>query len=350
MLYHSRQKSVAAQQRDGAMLPIIAVVMIFLFIAASLGVDIARMHVTRSELRTATDAAARAAVEALGREQNAEAAIDAAVAIANMNRVAGIDLTIERSDVILGTAELQADGTFAFSENAGRGGILNAVRVNGRRTADSPDGNVGLLFGPLFGVTDFDPVQTAVAARSDRDIGLVLDVSLSMKIDNRFGALQNALDVFLGILDATPQDEAVALTVYSTTDRQIQPVTQDFELVRNAFAAESPNGNTAIGRGLATGLDSIQNDPGSRPFALKSMVVMTDGQHNTGVSPDVIALEAAAQGITVHTVTFSDGANQDLMREVAESTGGTHLHAETNEELVEAFELIARQLAVLLIE
>ena len=42
------------------MLPLVAVVLIILFVSACLAIDIARIHVTRSELRTATDAAARA--------------------------------------------------------------------------------------------------------------------------------------------------------------------------------------------------------------------------------------------------------------------------------------------------
>ena len=56
--------------RAGAALPLIAVLLIFLFVSAVIGVDIARMHVVRSELRTATDAAARAAVEAIGRTES----------------------------------------------------------------------------------------------------------------------------------------------------------------------------------------------------------------------------------------------------------------------------------------
>ena len=56
-------------QRHGAVLPLVAVAIVLLFVVAVFSVDIARIHVTRSELRTATDAAARAAVEALGRTE-----------------------------------------------------------------------------------------------------------------------------------------------------------------------------------------------------------------------------------------------------------------------------------------
>ncbi len=337
----------ARRQRDGAMLPIIAVVIVILFIAASLAVDIARMHVTRSELRTATDAAARAASESLAREQDPQAAIDAAIAIAARHRVAGSDLTIEPSDVVLGSSVLQPDGRFSFVEGTER---LNAVRVAGRRTADSPDGTVGLLFGPVFGVTDFEPIQTATAASSDRDIALVLDVSGSMANQGKFEALGNAVDVFLAILEDSPQNEHVSLTVYSDEVRKPQVLTPVLDLIRSGFASESPGGFTAIGRGLTSGLDSIQNDPAVRPFALKSIIVMTDGQHNRGVEPSVIARQAADEGIVVHAVTFSPEADRVRMQEVADLTGGMYLHADTNEQLVEVFETIARSLAQVLIE
>ena len=67
------------QNRDGAMLPFVALVIIVLFAAAVFAIDVASIHVVRSELRTATDAAAKAGVEALGREQSTEAAIEAAL-------------------------------------------------------------------------------------------------------------------------------------------------------------------------------------------------------------------------------------------------------------------------------
>ena len=98
------------------------------------------------------------------------------------------------------------------------------------------------------------------------------------------------------------------------------------------------------------GLDSLQNDPGARSLALRSIVVMTDGKQNEGINPRIVAERCRQEGVVVHTITFSAGANQRLMREVADITGGTHLHANSDQELVEAFRTIALQLAVILIE
>ncbi len=333
--------------RDGALLPMLAVVIIILFVAATMGVDIARMHLTRAELRTATDASARAAVEAMGRTQNKQAGIDAAINIANRNNVAGLPLTVTEDDIDVGTAAEDENGKFSFLSG---GSILTSVRVNGHRTVDSPDGPVGLLFGPMFGVTDFSPDFTSTATRSDRDIALVLDVSGSMSKEGRFQALAEGLDTFLSVLESTPQDEHVSLSVYETTARKLQPITSDLDLVRNAFQREVADGNTAIGLGLGEGLDSILHDSNARSFALKSIVLMTDGNHNTGINPEEIAKQCADAGVTVVTITFKGGANKGRMQTIADSTGGQHFHANNGNELKDAFETIARQLAVMLIE
>jgi Flp pilus assembly protein TadG len=50
--------------RKGAMLVLVAITMILLVIAAAFSIDVAYMQLTRTELRTSTDAAARAATEA----------------------------------------------------------------------------------------------------------------------------------------------------------------------------------------------------------------------------------------------------------------------------------------------
>jgi uncharacterized protein YegL len=329
------------------MLPLIAVSIVVLFVAAVLAIDIARIHVTRSELRTATDAAARAGVEALGREQSEEAGIAAAIAVAQANIVAGDGLSLDPGNIIFGTSSQNPDGSFSFTAG---GPILNSVRVIGDRTAGSPDGPVSMLFGKMFGTDTFAPIQSATATRLDRDIAMVLDVSGSMDDFGRFDALLNGLDVFLVELENTTQQELVSLTVYETNPRKLVDLTSNLTAISNAMNDESPGGRTGIGRALRVGLDSVQNDPLARRFALKSIVLMTDGNHNEGVGPDVVARDCARDGVVVHTITFSSGADEVLMQEVADLTGGIHVHADTNEQLEDAFKLIAKQIQVLLID
>ena len=97
-----RQSLNHRRDRTGAMLPLIAVLITFLFVSAVIAIDISRIHVVRSELRTATDAAARAGVEALGRGGSDADAIEAALNIARANLVAGEPLELDPSKIILG--------------------------------------------------------------------------------------------------------------------------------------------------------------------------------------------------------------------------------------------------------
>ncbi len=329
------------------MLVLIATTIVLLFLAAALAVDVAHVHMVRAELRTATDAAARAGAEALGRLEDESAAIDAAVAVAAANIVFGQPLQIERSDVVLGRNAPQPDGSFSFTAG---GQPANAVRVTGRRQTGSPSGPVPLMFAPLFGVNQVEPVQIATAGRLDRDIALVLDVSGSMNHEGRFPALQNALSIFLAELGTTEQDEYVSLSTYSSTAAKLHPLTPDLYAIEQAFANVVPDGMTAIGLGLEAGLDSVVNDPAARRLVTRSVIIMTDGNHNTGISPLLVAPAAQSAKVVVHTITFSPGANQTMMQQLAAETGGIHLHADTNEQLIEAFREIALALPVALTE
>jgi len=332
--------------RRGAMLILVVTALIILFVAAVIGIDVAYMHVTRAELRTATDAAARAGVEALGRTQDINMARRAAIEFAARNTVAGAPLQLSASDIEIGSTVGGGSSKFSFQEGANP---PTAMRIRGRRTADSPSGPIPLFFGPMFGQLDFQPEQVATAARLDLDVSLVLDISGSMSIQNRFPGLVNAVDVFIRELEQTPQDERCSMTVYSTDARKEVAMTTNLQQINQRLAQLGPNGMTAIGRGMQVGLTTF-NDPQARPYALRAMIVMTDGHHNTGIHPRNVVSQVRQQNVTVHTITFSNGANQNTMREVARLGGGIHIHANDNQQLAEAFREIARQLSVLLIE
>ena len=168
---------IANPARDGAMLPMVGVVILILFVACTFAVDIARIHLTRSELRTATDAAARAAVESLSRVQDTQTATNAALEVARRNIVAGNGLDLRPQDIVFGTTIQNPDGSFNFQQSSS---VINAVRVVGERSDAAPDGPVDMLFGPFFGQDNFATNMASTATRLDRDIALVLDKSGSM--------------------------------------------------------------------------------------------------------------------------------------------------------------------------
>ena len=88
--------------RQGAMLVLIAFVMIILIVGAVFSTDVAHMHMVRAELRTATDAAARAGAEALARTQDPNVARATAVRFALENSVSGTGLQLGLDDIEIG--------------------------------------------------------------------------------------------------------------------------------------------------------------------------------------------------------------------------------------------------------
>lgn len=339
--------------RRGAMLVLVAIVLILLIIGAVFSVDVAYMHMVRAELRTATDAAARAGSEALARTQDPAQARAAAIAIASQNTVAGRGLTLDPADITFGSLAEGANGRFVFLPNETP---VAAVRVNGRRDQSSSDGPVDLFFARVFSTNSFEPIENATAAANVRDVALVLDVSGSMAAANadgvsRLDALKFAVQVFLTEVQRESPLTRISLTSYSSSPRKLADLTDDFAEIQRIVNRFLPRGATAIGNGLRVGSDSLVNDAGNRQFAQKTIIIMTDGRHNTGPSPATTVNTAVGRGHQVHTITFGAGADQNLMRTVAEATeGGIHLHADTAADLTTTFRDIARVLSVTLIE
>ncbi|GAB5405498.1 MAG: VWA domain-containing protein [Aureliella sp.] len=341
------------RHRRGAMILMVAVVLVILLMGAVFTIDIAYMHMVRSEMRTATDAAAQAGSEALARTQDRAAARQAAIDIASRNQIAGRPLTLQDSDIEIGGVRPGSRvGRLEFDAAAAN---QTAVRVTANRTAGSADGEVPLFFARLFGAQAFQPTQVATATANVRDIALVLDVSGSMNSrsggQTRLAALKDAVNVFIDEIEANAPASLLSLSIYSTRARKRIDLTDNYSQVRTQVAGLRASGLTAIGQGLQMASDSLENDSLARPFAAKSVILMTDGRHNRGINPLAVAPGVVARGHSIHTVTFSSGADQSLMQQVAALAPiGSHIHADSSSDLSEAFREIARSLFVTLVE
>lgn len=361
------------------MLTLIALMLPIVLIFMGFAVDLAYMQTTRMELRAAADAAARAGATALSQTDDSSAALRAAQLIGRRNQVAGEPLLLQNADIDVGRSVRQPSGKYEFTPG---GTPPNAVRVNASRTARSRSGPVQLFFGRLIGRADFEPVQTATASFMNVDIALVLDRSSSMKYElnggggmsairycqpptptSRWYALDSAVRVFIDELQSSDGEEQVALATYSSDAASFgnmcgtfpepssldSPLSDDLNRIKSAMDDLKTtvwNGRTYIEAGMLTGLAGLLDPSRTRSTATKLMIVLTDGNENIGSAMAAAAVAKSSQ-ITVHTITFSDDANQSLMRNVAKATGGTHYHADTAEQLREVFRELAAQVAVL---
>ncbi len=285
--------------------------------------------------------------------------------------------------------------------------IASAIRVNGRRDSGSLSGRVPLIIPGMLNASDFGTSQLSVAMQVDRDISLILDRSGSMSwvdwdwpqgtspwsssaLNAGVGAglltthngsyyyasgvssteykswawedfynlgpaptapwddLVLAVEAFLDVLDLTSQEEQVSVASYSSWASLDTWLEKDFNVIRNTVGNLNTGGATAIGLGMQEGIQSLL-DSAARPYAAKTMVVMTDGIHNSGIGPVSVASSLmGSYNLTIHTVTFGDGADQALMQQVAAIGGGKHYHAATGAQLVAIFEEIANNLPTIL--
>lgn len=341
-------------RRRGAMLVLVVLCMPIILGFGVFALNVAWMQLTRSELRTATDAAARAGSRILSRRQDPAAARTAAHAAAGRNSVGGTPLLLHDADIVLGSAVADGIGRWTFTARPDTDPNLISVRVMGRRTVGSAGGAVPLLFTGLFDRTTFEPVKSATATQMDRDLVLVLDRSGSMTIGTptgtRWSDLEDAVNGFLYALQLTPQTELVGLATYAGEATADLSMSDNYVNISARVSSIVPAGLTAIGEGMAIGRQLIRDPSVQRPYARKTIVVMTDGIHNTGRDPEPEARAASAEGTIVHTVTFGDGANISRMQTVASDGGGQHWHATDRDSLIDVFREIANNTPTLLTE
>ncbi len=330
------------RDRRGAML-ILLVIMLFAFLmTVAMSIDIAYMHLTRSELRASTDAAAKAAATVLADTLDTDAAIAAGQRMAVRNPVGGQPLSLARGDFSFGASVRGRDGRFVFDPAAA---TTNSVRVDGRRSDGSLSGPVPLFFGNLTGTQVFTPELTATATFLQRDITLVIDRSGSMA-GTKFVDLTAAIGIFVDLLAETPVREVVGLASYSEDATEDVQLTTDFNEITTAMTRLPVGGRTSISRGMSAGRQIARRGRDTN-FVERTMIVMTDGRHNTGPEPRSVARQLARENTTIHTITFGVGADRPRMIEIADIGDGRHFHADNGAQLRAVYREIALTLGTL---
>jgi Mg-chelatase subunit ChlD len=385
--------STQPSSRRGAVTVFIVAGIVLLLAMVMLSVDVASMQLVRTELRAASDAAAKAGAEALLRTQDQNAAVQAALAMAELNSVGGRPFKLSAGDVVIGTTASQADGSWAFSAGGAR---PNAVRVNSAMNAASASGPVTLAFGKVFKAGTFTPSKTATASAIQQEVCLAIDRSGSMSWDlsgasrsyppqgaadrrpkagSRWLALTKALDLYLSEVQETAVPSRLAMVTWASDETgsnhsednsgEPKPTTPmpvydearleaglslNFNNIENAILQRSEHplyGSTNMSAGIDRAV-AVLTSGNVLPYAQRTIVLMTDGQWNKGRNPRLAAEDARNSGIVIHVVTFLPEAQNADAEAVASITGGTYIHANNEVELIAAFEKLARTLPVVL--
>ncbi len=186
------------------------------------------------------------------------------------------------------------------------------------------------------------------------DIVLCLDISGSMLAQdftpNRMEAAKNVASEFI---DHRPTDR-IGLVIFSGESFTMCPLTTDKNVLKtqlyNVQSGLLEDG-TAIGSGLATGVDRLRNSPSKS----KVIILLTDGENNGGlIDPNTAKEIAKSIGVKVYTIGMGTegfapvpiqtpagvvmqrekvNIDEKLLTQIATETGGRYYRAKDNESL-----------------
>ena len=195
------------------------------------------------------------------------------------------------------------------------------------------------------------------------DIVMAIDVSASMLAKdlkpNRLEALKNVAGDFI---KGRPNDR-IGLVEYAGESYTKTPITSDKGIVLQSLKTIKYNtvitGGTAIGMGLATAVNRIKYSKAKS----KIIILLTDGVNNAGfIDPQTASELAVEYGIKTYTIglgtngmalspiairngVFQYGKiqveiDEELLKEIAEVTGGRYFRATNNRKLKEIYKEI----------
>ena len=169
--------------RSGQVLILFAAAILVAAAMCVFAIDVGRLMICKAELQNAVDAASLAGASQLSghmTQEEKQLVRAEATALAAANTVAGKPLTLADADIEFGHYDADT-GSFVPELQAH---VVDSIRITGRRTQDSPDGPIGLFFGPLFGWDEAELVGTVgTGTKPRRYVSFVLDRSGSMCFD-----------------------------------------------------------------------------------------------------------------------------------------------------------------------
>ena len=361
------------RNRKGAVLPLIAVMMVTLVLLLGLMVELNWLYSTRFEAQSASDLATRSALAKLYDNQGEldENSVEEAKAFGvdiyglNFNRSAPIDT----DDIAFG----ELDRNHEFQEFSGDGNLrdISASRVQYSQRFTS-------MLGTLIAKNEVDLGVFSVAEAGQVDMVLSLDSSRSMNknstrdrrlppnarsiherpmLGSRWFALRDATGNFITQLESADVDFGLVTFGGGLSHSLVSPLDAQFSRIEEEIGPAAETGplvldvmdqytelpalgfGTSIYDAIEDGITLLErrNSP-----ARRYIVLFTDGEQVVfGERPDelVAAREAADKGIVIFTIGYdlSEGA----LDEIADITGGESFSVDNPRELAAAFSSIA---------
>ena len=173
-------KKSPTARRDGVVVVMFAIVLPVLLVLAAVAINVAYMQLTRTELKIATDASARAGGRAWSEYNDLGQSKEHARLAASLNTVGGKALVLSTAEsdgqIVFGDSIRSGDARFGFTPMSESeimdGALASGIQVN----ATHPT----FLFFKVGETNSFTPNASSIATQIERDIALILDRSGSM--------------------------------------------------------------------------------------------------------------------------------------------------------------------------
>jgi Ca-activated chloride channel homolog len=193
------------------------------------------------------------------------------------------------------------------------------------------------------------PTRPERVPRERATVMLAIDTSTSMRAtDVDPSRLEAAKASASDFVEGMPDRFRLGLVAFNGNARQLVAPTQNHDSVRDALERLRLDNYTAIGEGIFTSLDGLRDVPSrTSRRRLAHVVLMSDGDTNSGRSNEDAADAAARARIPVTTIAFGtdDGTigsgsnefsvpvNRKALRDIADTTNGRFYEAESADEL-----------------
>lgn len=363
--------------RNGAVLPLLAFMMVAMILLLGLMVEMNWLHATHFEAQSASDLSARSA---LGKLYSNTDTLD--IASVDEAKQVGVDVysanfgtePITAANLSFGLTE--DDKSFQELPNVDEFTQITASRVNFDQRFDS-------ILGSLVANGDIDIPVFSVAEANRIDLILCLDASGSMNSaadrssGNRFPpgassvheppmpgsrwfALRNSVDDFIaGFSDL---DSNLGLVTFGggrenrpggvvspldSTNARVEVELERFEITGPLVEAkmqEYTEITLGYGTSIFDGLDQAVTLLANPSIPAKRYIILqTDGSQVADRPSEIVAGERAASlGIKVFTIAY--GTNGANLKKISKLTGGQSFSANNAEDLDKAFEAISASL------
>lgn len=175
---------------------------------------------------------------------------------------------------------------------------------------------------------------------------VLLDRSGSMDIEQRLPFAKQGANLFVDFLRTGDSVGVASFSDTTSVDFAMTTVVSNSTrtAAKSAINSLSATSTTNIGGGMLTALGQITAQ--AERSCDELIVLLSDGDHNTGTSPAAALPAVQAEGVTVLTVGLGSGISpggQQTLRNIATQTGGKYYAVANSADLVSLFLQLAAE-------